>query len=123
MCPRRRSNLPTCLWSKEAVESIARVFTALGEPMRLRLLDALSTGERSVNELVVATGTSQPNVSKHLSVLVNAGLVRRRKDGAKVCCSVAGETPLQLIRLMQAKVRREFAQRVKRVQNGQSPLG
>ena len=97
---------PTCDWSKDAMNSMARVFTALGEPMRLRILDALATGKRKVNELVAATGTSQPNVSKHLSVLVNAGMVRRRKDGAKVCCSLAGEMPLRLIRLMQGKVQR-----------------
>ena len=82
------------------MESMARVFTALGEPMRLRLLDALSAGELSVNELVTATGTSQSNVSKHLSVLVNAGMLRRRKEGVKVCYSLAGETPLQLVSLM-----------------------
>lgn len=91
------------------MKSMARVFTALGEPMRLRILDALSTGERSVNELVAAIGTSQPNVSKHLSVLVNAGMVRRRRNGPKVCCSVNGETPLLLMHLMRAKVRRESA--------------
>jgi ArsR family transcriptional regulator len=55
-----------------------------------------------VNELVAATGTSQPNVSKHLSVLVNAGMLRRRKAGVKVCYSLAGETPLRLVSLMRA---------------------
>ncbi len=84
------------------MESIARVFAALGEPMRLRLLDELSGGERSVNELVASTGTSQANVSKHLSVLLNAGMLRRRKEGVKVCYSLAGEMPLQLVSLMQA---------------------
>jgi DNA-binding transcriptional ArsR family regulator len=84
------------------MESMARVFHALGEPMRLRLLNALATGERSVNELVAATGTSQPNVSKHLSVLVNAGMLRRRKEGVKICYSLVGETPLQLVSLMRA---------------------
>lgn len=84
------------------MESMARVFHALGEPMRLRLLNALSTGEQSVNELVAATGTSQPNVSKHLSVLFNAGMLRRRKEGVKVYYALAGERPLELVGLMRA---------------------
>lgn len=83
---------------------MVRVFPALGAPIRLRILDALSTGERNVNQLVIANGTSQPNVSKHLGVLVNAGMVRRRKDGAKVCCSLAGEMPLRLMRMVQGQV-------------------
>lgn len=91
-----------CGWSEAAMESMARVFHALGEPMRLRLLNALSTGEQSVNELVAATGTSQPNVSKHLSVLVNAGMLRRRKEGVKVYYALAGERPLELVGLMRA---------------------
>jgi DNA-binding transcriptional ArsR family regulator len=84
------------------MESMARVFHAMGEPMRLRLLNALSAGDRSVNELVAATGTGQPNVSKHLSVLINAGMLRRRKEGVKVCYSLAGEMPLELVSLMEA---------------------
>ncbi len=90
------------------MEFMARVFAALGEPMRLRLLDALSAGERSVNELVAATGTSQPNASKHLSVLVNAGMLLRRKEGVKVCYSLAGEMPLRLVSLMRAAELRQL---------------
>ncbi|MCI0537483.1 MAG: metalloregulator ArsR/SmtB family transcription factor [Verrucomicrobiales bacterium] len=85
---------------------MSRVFQALGEPMRLRLLDALVSGERSVSELVTATGASQPNVSKPLSVLTNAGLLRRRKDGLKACYSVVGETPFRLLTLMRMTAKR-----------------
>ena len=49
--------------------------------MRLRILHQLQAGEKSVTELVEATGASQPNVSKHLSTLRTHGLVRRRQEG------------------------------------------
>ena len=63
------------------VEIIARRFRVLGEPMRIKLLDRLRDGEASVHELTEATGGSQQNVSKHLGVLLDAGIVGRRKDG------------------------------------------
>lgn len=62
-------------------EIIAERFRALGDPMRLRLLQALRGGERSVSELAERTGGGQANVSKHLQVLLHQGYVDRRKDG------------------------------------------
>jgi len=56
-------------------------FTAIAEPKRRELLEALVTGEQSVSQLVAATHWSQPMVSKHLAVLKEAGLVSERKEG------------------------------------------
>jgi len=61
--------------------AIAERFKALGEPMRLRLLQALRAGERSVGELAEETDGGQANVSKHLQVLLQQGFVDRRKEG------------------------------------------
>jgi DNA-binding transcriptional ArsR family regulator len=61
--------------------AIAERFKALGEPMRLRLLQALRGGECSVGELAEQTGGGQANVSKHLQVLLQQGYVARRKEG------------------------------------------
>ncbi len=61
--------------------AIAERFKALGEPMRLRLLQALRTGECSVGDLAEKTGGGQANVSKHLQVLFQQGYVDRRKAG------------------------------------------
>ena len=61
--------------------AIAERFKALGEPLRLRLLQALRGGEGSVGELAERTGAGQANVSKHLQVLFQQGYVDRRKDG------------------------------------------
>lgn len=55
-------------------------FAVLADPARRGLLDELREGERSVGELVAALGMSQPNVSKHLRVLREAGLVTARVD-------------------------------------------
>lgn len=63
------------------VDLIAARFRVLSEPMRIKLLDRLRDGDASVQELQEALGASQQNVSKHLSVLLNAGLVSRRKQG------------------------------------------
>lgn len=68
----------------ELIPLVAQRFKALGEPARLALLVALQQGERSVSELVEATGRGQPNVSQHLKELVHAGLVAPRRDGNHV---------------------------------------
>lgn len=68
----------------ELVELIARRFRALAEPMRIRLLDRLREGEATVNELSEALGASQQNVSKHLAVLADSGILGRRKAGTRV---------------------------------------
>ncbi len=61
--------------------AIAERFKALAEPMRLRLLQVLRSGECSVGELAEHTGGGQANVSKHLQVLLQQGYVDRRKEG------------------------------------------
>jgi DNA-binding transcriptional ArsR family regulator len=68
----------------DLVELIARRFRVLGEPMRIKLLDRLRAGEASVNELSEALDASQQNVSKHLAVLADVGILGRRKEGTYV---------------------------------------
>ena len=80
----------------ELVDLIAARFRVLAEPMRIRLLDRLRQGEATVQELTAATGASQQNVSKHLSVLLQAGVVSRRKNGNFACYSIADEGVLAL---------------------------
>jgi DNA-binding transcriptional ArsR family regulator len=57
------------------------VFNAVAEPRRREILDALSGGERPVNDLVAGLGLAQPQVSKHLKVLREVGLVQVRDEG------------------------------------------
>ena len=56
-------------------------FNAVAEPRRRQILDVLAGGERSVNDLVAALGLGQPQVSKHLRVLREVGLVEVRDEG------------------------------------------
>jgi DNA-binding transcriptional ArsR family regulator len=56
-------------------------FNAVAEPRRRQLLDALAGGERPVNDLVALLGLAQPQVSKHLRILREAGLVDVREEG------------------------------------------
>lgn len=74
------------------IERIATRFRVIGEPMRIRLLDAMRDGEATVGELVEATGASQQNVSKHLQVLHEAELISRRPAGREVYYEIADET-------------------------------
>jgi DNA-binding transcriptional ArsR family regulator len=75
----------------ELAELIARRFRVMGEPMRIRLLDRLREGEASVNELTEALGASQQNVSKHLAVLAEVGILGRRKEGTHVYYQIVDE--------------------------------
>ncbi|MHB1572107.1 MAG: ArsR/SmtB family transcription factor [Solirubrobacteraceae bacterium] len=68
----------------ELVELIARRFQLLAEPTRVRLFDRLREGEATVHDLAAELGTSQQNVSKHLMLLADAGVLGRRKDGNHV---------------------------------------
>jgi ArsR family transcriptional regulator len=67
--------------SETGYEMIAGYFRVLADPLRLKLLNTLQGGEHTVAQLMAATGGNQANVSKHLRVLLDAGLVVRRKEG------------------------------------------
>jgi len=82
--------------SLEAVDLVAARFRTLGEPIRIRLLQALQGGERNVTELVAGVGSTQPNVSKHLRILQDAGLVSRRQEGNSVYYAIADPTVFEL---------------------------
>lgn len=81
---------------EDLAELIAKRFRALGEPMRVRILDLLRDGESSVNELTDRLDTSQQNVSKHLALLLDAGMLARRKEGNRVLYRIADEAVLAL---------------------------
>ena len=83
-------------FSDDLVELIARRFRAMAEPMRIRLLDRLRDGEATVGDLSEAVGASQQNVSKHLAVLADAGVLGRRKDGNRVYYRIVDDGVLSL---------------------------
>ncbi|MFZ2642755.1 MAG: metalloregulator ArsR/SmtB family transcription factor [Verrucomicrobiia bacterium] len=83
---------------------IAARFRALGEPMRLRILQAVCKTPRSVNDIVAATGSTQANISKHLALLTTAGILERKKDGQRVFYGVKDKLAVKLCELVRAQV-------------------
>lgn len=94
--------------SDVALELIATRFRALSEPMRLRLLNTLMQGERTVGQLVEASGSGQANVSKHLAVLKDAGMVGTRKEGLSTFCYIADPMVNELCEMMCRRLRGEM---------------
>jgi DNA-binding transcriptional ArsR family regulator len=94
----------------ELVELIARRFRVIGEPLRIRLLDQLRDGEATVNELTAASGASQQNVSKHLQLLAEAGIVGRRREGNRVYYRIVDEGVLRLCEEVCGSVRAQLAE-------------
>ncbi len=94
--------------SNEALDLIAARFKVLAEPLRLRILHALQDGEKSVNELSESVGASQPNVSKHLRILQEAGILNRRQKGNAVYYSVADESIFQLCEVVCSSLERRL---------------
>jgi DNA-binding transcriptional ArsR family regulator len=73
----------------DLAELIAVRLRVIGDPTRIRILDLLREGELSVTQITEGLGTSQQNASKHLGVLLQAGIVARRKDGNSSIYSIA----------------------------------
>jgi DNA-binding transcriptional ArsR family regulator len=85
---------------KEVVLQVAEYFSVLGEPMRLKILNVLRDGEKCVQDLVEATNTSQANVSKHLKVMMQAGILNRRSEGTLAYYSVQDDLIFELCNLV-----------------------
>ena len=84
----------------EVVQQVAAYFSILSEPMRLKILNLLRDGEKCVQDLVVATATSQANVSKHLKVMLQAGILSRRTQGTSAFYSVSDDLTFELCTLV-----------------------
>ncbi len=96
-----------------ALAMIAERFRALSEPVRLRLLSTLMAGERNVTQLVEAAGTGQANVSKHLSILKQAGMIATRREGLSTICAIADPSIYQLCEIMCTRLKAEHTERGK----------
>jgi DNA-binding transcriptional ArsR family regulator len=84
--------------SQRVFELAAELFTLLGTPMRLRILNALCEGEQSVTQMLEKIDTTQPNLSQHLAVMYRSGVLAKRKEGTQVIYRVQSEKALTLCR-------------------------
>jgi DNA-binding transcriptional ArsR family regulator len=101
----------------EPVELIARRFHLLAEPTRIRLFDRLRGGEGTVHQLADELGTSQQNVSKHLTLLAEAGVLGRRKDRNCVYYRIADQEVLGLRQRVCGSVERHLLELAALVQS------
>jgi DNA-binding transcriptional ArsR family regulator len=86
------------------LERIATRFKMLGEPMRLRILQAVCRAPRTVNDIVSVTGSTQANVSKHLALLATSGILTRARDGQRVYYGIKDPLAVKLCELVRAQV-------------------
>ncbi|MCW8796827.1 MAG: metalloregulator ArsR/SmtB family transcription factor [Chlorobium sp.] len=77
---------------EEMLTAVANRFKLLSEPMRLKILRTLCENERTVQEIVNEISASQANVSKHLALMHDNGIVNRRKEGLKCYYSIADDS-------------------------------
>ena|SRR5579871_4620124 len=92
--------MATTSMTEATLELVARRFRILGEPFRLRILQHLEQGECTVGELVELLDGNQPNVSKHLQLLYDAGLVTRRREGNSILYSIGDPLVFKLCRMV-----------------------
>lgn len=88
----------------EVFESVARYFSVLGEPTRLRILHALCQEEKCVNEIIRGTGLAQANASRHLGLMYQAGMLSRRREGTQIFYKVADPMYVELCRTVSAQI-------------------
>jgi DNA-binding transcriptional ArsR family regulator len=94
----------------EALAIVARYFSALSVPMRLKILNSLRDGERNVSEITAQTGCTQANVSKHLALLAQNGLVAKSQRGTSAYYRFADPSVYRLCELVCEQVDRRFAE-------------
>jgi DNA-binding transcriptional ArsR family regulator len=100
--------LPTPI-PADLAELIAGRLRAIGEPSRIRILDLLRDGELSVGQITDGLGTSQQNASKHLAVLLQTGIVARRKAGTSALYSVCDPGVYELCEQVCGGLRQQLA--------------
>jgi len=94
--------------SPEALTQVAAYFQALSEPTRLQILNLLRREQKSVGELAAATGYSAANVSRHLALLAQHGLLARESRGTSVYYRIADPAIYELCNLVCDNLARRF---------------
>jgi len=89
--------------TQKELEGIALHFKLLGEPMRLKILQAICKEPRTVSDIVSAVGATQANVSKHLSLLASAGILTREKNGQCVYYGMKDPLTMKLCELVRSQ--------------------
>lgn len=94
---------------KELVEFRAEILKALGQPTRLKIVDFLRDGERCVCEIFPAIGEEQSNTSRHLNMMLAAGVLSRRKEGLKIYYAIKHPEIISIVDLVSDLVKLEIS--------------
>ncbi len=108
--------------STQLLERIAGRLKAMADPMRLRILHCLQSGEHNVNDIMRLVGSSQANVSKHLAVLKKAGLVDCRRSGASVYYFIEDDDVFSICRICCEGLRRQLESERATIEGGQAAM-
>ena len=101
----------------EMLEAVSNRFKLLAEPMRLKILRVLCDGEHTVQEIVNMINATQANISKHLALLHENGIVNRRKEGLKCYYRIADDSIIYSCYLSSKSVVENLQNRLNWVQN------
>jgi DNA-binding transcriptional ArsR family regulator len=93
---------------EQVFTQVSQFFSLLAEPSRLKILFILCAGEKSVNQVTEESGSSQANVSRHLTALHREGILKRRKEGVTVYYSIGDEATLGICQSVCARVVEEM---------------
>lgn len=99
--------------SNDILVLVANQFRVLSEPLRLQILQYLEDGEKTVNEIVEATGASQPNISKHLRVMHEAGILVRRQEKNSAFYAVADMSIFTMCETVCGTLKKKAAEQAK----------
>lgn len=95
-----KEDIQALIEKDEHIETAARALKAIAHPLRLKILCVLGSNEVCVQDIVEAVGTSQSNISQHLAILRDKGVLQTRKDANRVYYRIGDQRALQLIALM-----------------------
>jgi len=98
---------------KDFVEYRAEILKALGQSTRLKIIDFLREGERCVCEIFPAISEEQSNTSRHLNMMLSAGVLSRRKDGLKIYYAIKHPEILEVIDIVTHIVKQDISGRHK----------
>jgi ArsR family transcriptional regulator len=108
---------PSAQVSPEALTPIADYFKVLSEVSRLQILSCLRSGAMNVTELGEATGLGQANLSKHLKILTQAGVLTRNPQGVSVYYEIGDPVIFELCELVCDRVAERMQQQAKQFQS------
>ncbi len=93
---------------KDLVEYRADILKALAQPTRLKIIDFLRDGERCVCEIFPAINEEQSNTSRHLNMMLSAGVLSRRKDGLKIYYAIKHPELIEVLDIVTNVVKQDI---------------